>query len=156
MRLPRDTLAGLLGLALSVWLFALTAGLPKSSFVPIGPDFYPRIVLAATALLSVAVAVEGVRGRRPRLPGAAPRRNLRLVLLTFLVFGLYVALLPLLGFRAATLAFLLALQVVLDPPADRRRWVTVALVAVVTTAVAYFAFERYLSVLLPRGSLTGF
>lgn len=149
--------AGLLGLGLAAWLFALTLGLPRSSFVPIGPEFYPRIVLAATAVLSIAVIAGDLRRRRRAAPPETPpRRNLRLVAATFVVFGAYVGLLPLLGFRLATFGFMLALQVTLDPPATRGRWITIVAVAVVTTAVVYLAFERYLTVLLPRGSLTGF
>ena len=46
---------------------------------------------------------------------------------------------------------------VLDAAARRgRRWIVVLAVALVTTVVTYFVFERYLLVLLPRGRWTGF
>ncbi|BBK39998.1 hypothetical protein STVA_00180 [Allostella vacuolata] len=156
MRPTRDTVAGLLGLGLSIWLFALTWGLPKSPFVPIGPDFYPRIVLAVTAILSLALIAGDRLARRRRQPAAPVARNYRLVALTFLVFGVYVLALPALGFRLATLLFLAGLQVLLEPPRSRGRWLTVAAVAIVASFGIFAVFEHYLSVLLPRGAWTGF
>ena len=69
---------------------------------------------------------------------------------------LYVVLLPVLGFRVATLLFLIAAQALLDVPQSARRWLVVLAIAIGTTAVSYIVFERYLSVLLPRGRWTGF
>ena len=45
-------------LAASLVLFALTLGLKASPLVPIGPGFYPRIVLGITAVLSAALLVD--------------------------------------------------------------------------------------------------
>jgi putative tricarboxylic transport membrane protein len=153
----RDGIAALVILAVGATLFALTLGLKDNPFVPIGPGFYPRLVLAVTAALALALTVSDIaihRGRRA-VP-ASERRNYRRVVLLFLAFGLFVATLPLLGFRVATLLFVAGAQAVLDPPRDRRRWIALLAVAVATTAVTYFVFERYLSVLLPRGRWTGF
>jgi hypothetical protein len=36
-----------------------------------------------------------------------------------------------------------------------RQWAVLAALAVGTSALAYLAFEKYLSVLLPRGTWTG-
>ena len=154
MRLSRDVVAGLLCLGLSLVLLYMTLGMPRSPLVPIGPDFYPRLVLGATAVLSVALIVIGLAAPARAAPGTP--RNYRLVTLTFAAFGVYVGLLPQLGFRAATLLFVAALQAILDPPRDARRLSTIAAVALITTLATYYVFEHYLSVLLPRGRLTGF
>ena len=82
--------------------------------------------------------------------------NYGLVLACFAVFGLYVAALPWIGFRISTLVFLAALQTVLAPPRDRKAWIVVGMTALVTTVVAYYLFEHYLLVLLPRGRWTDF
>jgi hypothetical protein len=155
--LGRDGIAALAILGASVALFALTLGLKDNPLVPIGPGFYPRIVLGLTAALALALLVsEALARRRPR-PAVAPERpNYRRVTLLFLVFFLYVAALPFLGFRVATFLFVGGAQAVLDLPRDRRRWIVVLVVALITTALTYVVFERYLSVLLPRGRWTGF
>jgi hypothetical protein len=74
----------------------------------------------------------------------------------FAVFGLYCGALPYLGFRVATFVYLAASNALLDPPKSVKSYLRVAIVAGMTTLVVYIAFERYLTVLLPRGRWTGF
>lgn len=160
--LGRDGIAGLICLGLSIALLVLTRGLPQSALVPIGPDFYPRIVLVITLVLSVMLIAADLlsawRGHGAvAAPVAAPvPRNYRLVVATFAVFGVYVLLLPFLGFRISTFLFVAALQAVLEKPHGWRRWAVVVTAALATVIVTYLAFEVYLSVLLPRGHWTGF
>lgn len=158
MRLGRDGLTGLVVLAASLVLYALTLDLKDNPLVPLGPGFYPRIVLGLTAVLAAALVVFDLLGRRRGRPAAtaSPARNYGLVLAVFAVFGLYVAFLPYLGFRIATLAFVAGLQSTLEPPQGWKGWLAVAVTAIATTAVAYLVFERYLLVLLPRGRWTDF
>jgi hypothetical protein len=161
--LGRDGIAGLVCLAGSLGLLALTRGLPHPALVPIGPGFYPRIVLGVTAALSALLVVTDLFERRRAGAGGtataeAPPpliRNPRLVGATFAIFSAYVALMPLLGFRLATACFVLALQAALEPD-PRRYWLRIVLVAVFTAWLTHLAFEGYLSVLLPRGRWTGF
>lgn len=157
----RDGYTGLVVLAASLALFWMTLGLERHPMVPVGPGFYPRIVLGITAALAIALIAADVLARRRRMPAPAAAaeaqsRNYRLVAAAFGVFAGYVLALPWLGFRVATLLFLLALPVVLERPGDRRRWIVVAVLAVLATAATYFVFERYLHVLLPRGRWTDF
>ena len=158
----RDGIAGLVCLAISVGLLLLTRGLPPPVMVPIGPAFYPRLVLSFMALLSVLLIASDWRAQRRRRGVATPvagdvsvRPNYLRVLATFVAFAIYILLLPMLGFRIATVLFVAALQIVLEWPRTWRRWLLVAGVAIGTTIVCDVAFERYLSVLLPRGRWTG-
>ena len=153
----RDGIAALVIVVTSVTLFALTLGLKDNPLVPIGPGFYPRLVLGITIVLALALLVSDVAMHRRGRPAAAMawRIHPRVVLL-FVAFFLYVGALPYLGFRVATLLFVAGAQGMLDPPRRRRRWIVLWLVALGTTAVTYLVFERYLSVLLPRGRWTGF
>lgn len=158
--MTRDGIAGLICLALSIGLLVLTRGLPQSSFVPVGPDFYPRIVLVIMAALSVMLIASDLWRQRLHAVAAAAeaapeKRNYRLVAITFAVFAGYVALLPLVGYRVATFVFMAALQAVIEPPHSARRWILVVVSALATAAVTYVVFDDYLSVLLPRGSWTG-
>ena len=150
--LGRDGIAGLVCLGGSLWFLALTRGLPQPALVPIGPGFYPRILLGIMAVLSAALVVADLLNRRRAV--VAPARY-RLVLVAFAIFAAYVTLMPVLGYRVATFLFVAALQAVLEPPRGARWWRVLA-VALITTLVTYYVFERYLSVLLPRGRLTGF
>ncbi|MDP3074147.1 tripartite tricarboxylate transporter TctB family protein [Bradyrhizobium sp.] len=126
--------------------------------VPVGPGFYPAIVLSFMAVASALLVLQDLMKRAPVTveAGDMPRRNYRLVVIAFAIVGGYVALLPLLGFRVATLLFVGALQAALGRPRTMRQWLVVAAIAVGTALVSYFVFERYLLVLLPRGAWTGF
>lgn len=156
MGLTRDGIGGLACLAGSLVLLWSARDIPQPALVPIGPAFYPRIVLGVTAALGVALVVADLWLARPAAAPPAARVNYRLVLLTFVVFTLYVFVLPLLGYRLATVLFVAGLQATLDPPRRARDWAAVGAMAAISMLVTYYLFERYLSVLLPRGRFTGF
>jgi hypothetical protein len=145
--------AGLLCLTGSLILLWMSRGVPQPALVPIGPAFYPRILLGVAALLGAALVVADLASARRAPP---PAVSYRLVVLTFTIFAGYVFAMPWVGYRLATLAFVAVLAATLEPPRRLRRWALVLAVAVLTTVVTYYVFERYLFVLLPRGSLTGF
>jgi putative tricarboxylic transport membrane protein len=159
MSIGRDGIAGLILLVISLVLLVQSFQLPSLPIVPVGPGFYPAIVLSFMAAASALLVVQDVLQHRMRAPAdadATPRRNYRLVVIAFAIVGAYVALLPLLGFRLATILFVGALQAALDRPKSARQWAVLAAIALGTAAVSYFIFERYLLVLLPRGAWTGF
>jgi putative tricarboxylic transport membrane protein len=159
MSIGRDGIAGLVLLAISLVLLVQSFQLPSLPIVPVGPGFYPAIVLSFMAAASALLVVQDVMKQRAPAEagvGDAPRRNYRLVVIAFAIVGGYVVLLPLLGFRVATVLFVAALQAALDRPKSARQWAVLAAIALGTAAVSYIVFERYLLVLLPRGAWTGF
>ena len=154
MKLSKDGWGGLAVTAASLFLFALTLGLRDNPLVPIGPGFYPRIVLGVTAAFALAIVVFDLfAAKRPQ-----PRERLNYVLVIemFAVFGLYVGALPYVGFRIATFFYVAATNALLDSPKSAKGWARVLAVGLITTLVVYYAFERYLTVLLPRGRWTNF
>jgi len=159
MRLGRDGISGLILLGLSLTLLGASIDLPRLPMVPLGPEFYPRIVLSVLAVGSIVLIVQDiVRARAAAVPaaaGMAPRARV-LVAAVFAIVGGYVFLMPLLGFRVATVLFVGGLQAALEWPRGLRQWIVLAAFALATSAVTYVAFERYLLVLLPRGQWTGF
>jgi putative tricarboxylic transport membrane protein len=158
MSIGRDGIAGLVLLAISLVLLVKSFQLPSLPIVPVGPGFYPAIVLIFMAAASALLVLQDLMKRAPVVADAsdAPRRNYRLVVIAFAIVGLYVVLLPLAGFRVATVLFVGALQAALGRPQTARQWAVLAAIAIGTAAVSYLVFERYLLVLLPRGAWTGF
>jgi hypothetical protein len=153
----RDGIAGLAVLAASLVLFALTLDLKGNPMVPVGPGFYPRIVLALTALLALGLAVSDVLSRKGRPEEKAKQRlNYPLVAMSFAVFALYAVALPWLGFRIATFLFVGGANALLDPPRGARGWGRALVLGLLTSVVTWLVFERWLSVLLPRGRWTDF
>ena len=153
--LSRDGVAGLVCLGGALLLLWMARGLPQPALVPIGPGYYPSLLFGITALLGAGLVVADLMGRGRRA-AAPPPVAYRLVVLTFAVFAGYVFLLPMLGYRVATLLFVGTLQAALDPPRAARAWVLAAVMAVATSLVTYYVFEHFLHVLLPRGRWTGF
>jgi putative tricarboxylic transport membrane protein len=160
MRLGRDGIAGLIGLAVSLLLLPQALSLPKLPIVPVGPGFYPAIVFAFLGLTSAALLLQDVIAQRRAVAGgtgeaAGPPRAYGLVAAAFLLVAAYVALLPLAGFRIATALFVAAFQLALDRPRTLLQWAMLAGIALATAALTYLVFETYLLVLLPRGAWTG-
>jgi putative tricarboxylic transport membrane protein len=161
MKLGRDGIAGLIGLAVSLILLPHALGLPRLPIVPIGPGFYPALVLSFLAVTCALLVVQDATARRrsaataPETTPAGPPRAYGLVAWAFVTVAAYIALLPLLGFRIATVLFVAVFQAVLERPTTARQWATLVVIAIGTSAVTYLAFERYLTVLLPRGTWTG-
>ena len=154
MRLSRDGWAGLVVLVASLVLFLLTLGLKPSALVPVGPGFYPRIVLGVTALFALLLISLDFLKKTP--PQPLPAANYAAVVLHFAVFGVYVAALPGLGFRIATFLYVAAANALMAPPARGRDWLRAAALGLGTMLATYYVFEHYLSVLLPRGRWTDF
>ncbi len=155
MKLSKDGWAGLAVFAASLVLFGLTLELKPNPLVPLGPGFYPRIVLAVTALFAAVLIAFDVL-KKKTVKGDETKSNYAAVTLQFTLFGVYVAALPWLGFRIATFAYVAAMNALLDFPQTTKGWMRVGLLALATALATYFVFERYLSVLLPRGRWTDF
>jgi hypothetical protein len=152
--LSKDGWGGLAVLAASLLLFWLTLDLKSSKLVPFGPGFYPRIVLGLTILLSFWLVLADLRRRKSE--SKSEKLDYAQVILQFGVFGLYCAALPYLGFRISTILYVAAANALMDPPHGARGWLRVAALALVTSLLTYYVFERYLQVLMPRGRWTGF
>jgi hypothetical protein len=151
----RDSGIGLGLLVACGLLYWQTGAIRTPPFVPIGPAFYPRVVLGLLAALVVWLILEDLLTRVPRAgTAAAPvsRPNYRLVVICFLVFGAYVVGLSLLGYLLSTFLFVLGLGWVTGPRTPREVPRLFA-VAAGTTLATYLIFEKYLHVFLPRGLL---
>ena len=148
MRLGRDGIAGLIGLAVSLLLLPQALSLPKLPIVPVGPGFYPTIVFVFLGLTSAVLLAQDILAQRRA-------GSVGLVAAAFLIVAVYIALLPLIGFRIATALFVAAFQLALDRPRTPAQWAMLGGIAVATSALTYLVFETYLLVLLPRGAWTG-
>ena len=153
MKLSRDGWTGLVVLAASLVLFYLTLDLKRSALVPVGPGFYPRIVLGVTAVLAFLLLLSDFSKKEKS--GKRDASNYGAVVLHFVLFGLYVGLLPALGYRLATFAYVAVANAFMAPPRRPADWLRAIVLGACTSLATYYVFEHYLTVLLPRGSWTG-
>jgi putative tricarboxylic transport membrane protein len=152
----RDPAIGI-GLLVFCGVLYWQAGLvPVPPFIPIGPSFYPRVMLIFLAGLAVWLIAEALFKKRAPAPAskkpAGPAPNYRRVLWGFLLFLGYVVCLDLIGFVTSTFLFILGLSWAIGPRNVREIPKLVA-VAAGTVLVCYLLFEKYLYVFLPRGLL---
>ena len=135
--MSRDGFAGLAVLAASLVLFALTLDLKTNPMVPVGPGFYPRIVLGLTAVLSLGLVLGDLFTRRS--VRAVPKQNLNypLVAISFGVFALYCVALPNLGFRISTFAYVVASNLLLAPPRSAKGWAGAVVLGLATSFVTW-------------------
>jgi sterol desaturase/sphingolipid hydroxylase (fatty acid hydroxylase superfamily) len=152
----RDGWIGVGLLIFGGWLYSNLGKIPANPLVPIGPAFYPRFLLLVILLLSLVLVIQDVLAhrkeqRQQRSASENWLKKYKPTLLTFFVFGLYVLLLPKLGFVFSTALFVTALQWLLGAPLLRRLPGSL-LIGIATSGVTYLVFEKYLYVLLPRGT----
>lgn len=150
----RDAVVGGLLTLLSVFLLWQTREIPHPPLIPIGPAFYPRVILSIFLLLSLGLLVSGLRSPRAARTWEwrASFLRYRVILGSFFLFGLYVLALPVLGYLLSTALFVAAMQWLLGRRGLRGLPGTLA-VAVGTSLGTYVIFQIYLHVLLPRGVL---
>ncbi len=154
--MSRDTGIGIGLFAFCGLLYWQTGLISVPPFVPIGPAFYPRVMLLFLAGLAVWLIAEDLVKKR-KAAGEAQKRispapNYRRVLWGFLVFLGYVVGLDLIGFMTSTFLFILALSWAIGPRKTQEIPKLLA-VAAGTALMCYLLFEKYLYVFLPRGLL---
>ena len=86
MSIGRDGVTGLILLAISLFLLFKSFQLPSLPIVPVGPGFYPAIVLSFMAGASALLVLQDLIKHRQAVaaaPADAPPRNYRLVAIAF-------------------------------------------------------------------------
>lgn len=101
-----DKVAGLLFLGLAAAIYTVSGGLPEGTGRAPGAGFFPRVIAACIAVLSVVQVAQSVtrsdeRVHRITVPVA------KRILVTVVLLAAYVATLPVLGFLLGTVVFLL-------------------------------------------------
>ncbi len=150
----RDAVVGGLLALLSLFLLLETREIPHPPLIPISPAFYPRVILSVFLLLSLLLVISGVRAHRRvgQWDWRTWFARYRLILGSFLLFGLYTLVLSFLGYLLSTLLFVTVMQWLLGRR-GLRRLPGVLAVAVGASVGTYVVFQLYLHVLLPRGTL---
>ena len=127
---------------------------PPTSWQPYGSALFPRILLVVVGLLSLLILVRSLWVNVPERPGAIQLitdwfQSRRTTLALFLLFGLYAALLPVVGYIAATIGFLVVSLALLLGINTRRKWMINLTLSGTLTIVIFIVFRYGLNVWLP-------
>ncbi|WP_027133293.1 tripartite tricarboxylate transporter permease [Geminicoccus roseus] len=146
---------GAVALAAAFFLIAVGAIWSTRGMSAMG-SIFPTTISATLAVLALVLIGLGVAGRgRPSKAEtmAGPVSNRRRAVLV-LVFGLWVWLMPVLGFAASSLAAFLALTVVAEhEEVPARDWVIRAIVSVAIVAAFWWLMSVVLLLRMPNGLL---
>lgn len=127
---------------------------PPTSWQPYGSALFPRILLVVIGSFSLLILVRSLLVKAPERASAKQLitewfQSRRTILALFLLFGFYAALLPAVGYIAATVGFLVASLALLMGIDTRRKWI-INLTLSFTLALVIFVVFRYgLNVWLP-------
>lgn len=143
---------GWIGLGLLVFcgvMYTLSWNLPKAPYGTMGPAYMPNLILGVLAVLSATLMAKGflasaVRSKEPSLGLKDWILKYRNIVYSFLLFFLFVLLLPVLGYVPTSFAFLLILQVLLGP----KRWRLAPVYVGVSLGITLFLFLMFRCMLL--------
>ena len=149
LRLHRDTLAGVVLIALAVAYYVASRDLPPGRDEP-GPAFLPALLSGALFLLGLVLGCSGGAGGS-ELPPARPLdgRSIATTAAAMAATILYAVLFPVLGFAVSTWLYTLSLTLLFG---RRRRWVLMA-APLLATLLIYLLFDLGLGARLPPGRL---
>lgn len=152
----KDTISGLLMLAISAAVWHSAGALPAGNGAGLGPGDFPRGVAALVGVLSLILAVRGAArgGAAGSLPAFGPRAGRALVFFAFI--GAYLPLMPLVGYVLSTSAFLLASFALLSPRRAVRDLAAGAVFSVAAAVCVFWLFGCFLKVPLIEGPVDEF
>lgn len=140
---------------LFAYMFVGAGDLPSSAWEPMGAGTFPRIVLALLVIFNVMIIIKELPGLRQAsaLSQGAVRAWLiehRLAFGVLILFGLMTAALPILGFRWASLPFLIGCQYLLGARSAK----ALVIATVIALAMSFgldSLFRHVFTISLPRG-----
>jgi hypothetical protein len=158
----RDFVIGLIIVAMSILLLFNTMGIPTPPIVPLGPAFYPRILLALLLIMGMILFVLDISKRKPSGERKGDKKKAlkdkewlikyKKIIWGFIVFGVYILFIPIMGFYSSTAIVLVVLQGLLGYR-EPKQIPLFFVVSIITTVCIYLIFERYLMVVFPKGRL---
>jgi hypothetical protein len=137
---------GIWTVVLVALLFWATFYFRKITWEPLGLAFWPRLVLGGMFLVALFLLIKG-----DVAPGTSKPINIK-AFVPWLAAVSYIVVMQYLGFLITTPLFLF-LSVLAFGGWKRRIIKEAILTAIITTAVVYLAFQKFLDVLLPEGIL---
>jgi putative tricarboxylic transport membrane protein len=141
-----DIISALLLLPVCAWVFYESGKWPRLPDLG-NPGWIPRGVAVCLLIAAALLLARAFTGRSLTLPGRLEGADRTRVLWVGALTGGYVILVARLGFIAATIPYLFGFGLALG----ERRWVRLAVFAVVVPVAMYLLFDRTLNVPLPQG-----
>jgi len=157
-----DAVIGLIIVVMSLLLLYNTTGISTPPIVPLGPAFYPQILLALLFIMGMILFISCIlKGRSSGDKKSEKKKVLederwliryKKIIWGFVFFGLYILFIPIIGFYISTAMVLVILQGILGYR-EFKQLPLFFLISIMTTISIYFVFEKYLMIVFPKGLL---
>ncbi|MBM3571366.1 MAG: tripartite tricarboxylate transporter TctB family protein [Alphaproteobacteria bacterium] len=156
-RLNADAITALLLIVGAAGLFRLTYDFRVPIFATMSSALWPRLILAALAVMSLIYLVQSLRSPADRDDDTAPStlRRHRNAITCFVLFAAFLVTLPWLGMLIGGIVYVFVMQELLGPRGWRHR-VGHVLLAVGSVGGMWLVFRYALHVILPEGELVRF
>ncbi|WP_157886476.1 tripartite tricarboxylate transporter TctB family protein [Planococcus versutus] len=155
-----EILIGLALIVLCIIIYVQGGNLPSLNEAYFSAGSFPRLIAALLILLSAILIISKMNELRKKKPTedkistqkqlAAFYMEYRLVVLTTVVFFVYIFLLQFIGFVVSTILFIIGAAILIGYRKGKEV-LTVSAVAVILTLSMYFFFENVLHVRFPSG-----
>src|SRR5699024_4820206 len=143
-------------------LFFSTTQIDAESKSGLDALLLPRVIIGFIFLLSISLFVKNLfniknKQRKGKFNILEWIKGNKEVLVVFISFAAYVALLPNLGFILSTLLFLFSLSIlIIRPGKNIKSWSTISIYNISFTFIIYYIFMKVLNVMLPTLYRTDF
>jgi len=150
-----NIVSAIVGMLFALVTFLKTFTFKKFTNVPVGPEFFPRILavglfLCCLILLISAILKKEEPGKEEKAPTISPiNKDMQRCLLGLLVIVVYSLLWEIIGFIVATPIAIFVMIFILG----KRNYLTMAIVSVAATVVIFCAFKFLLQIEMPLGYL---
>ncbi|MBN2657605.1 MAG: tripartite tricarboxylate transporter TctB family protein [Spirochaetales bacterium] len=147
-----NILFGLIGIALGLYVFAVTATFPDDAIMKIGPGFFPRILAVALVLFCLVLIIQNLAGKGEKGESGFDIKDpgVHRSALVLLITVLYAVIIPFAGFVAASVIYLFILMYLMK----LRKWIQMIAVSTGVSFAIYFIFSVLLKIALPQGFLS--
>ncbi len=140
---------GLIGIAISVYVFWKTSRFPVDRIMGIGPSFFPRILAAGLFIFSAILVILNIlkvgQTDKPSFSIKDPEiQRVAVTLASTIVYGISMSFL---GFLISTTIYLIFLMYVMK----LRKWIKMVAVSAAVSVVVYTIFKSLLNISLPGG-----
>jgi hypothetical protein len=148
-----ELIVGIFFLILSIIIFFQTGSLPDSSYEPLGPAGFPKIIVLAMGILSVFLIVKKLKSMNLSQAGIDFKKlfkDYKLIIITLINFLFYILIMKYIGFRISTFIFVFITQLFLGPRKEKKYFLIIS-IAIVISLGSYYFFQNYLGVIFPAG-----
>lgn len=155
-----EILIGLALIVLGAVIYLQSNDFPALNEVHLDAGSFPKLIAALLILLSLVLILQkGIALMRSRTPGGRPEmgerfrsfyREYKLVILTLVIFFVYIFLMQFIGFVVSTILFIVVTGLLVGSRA-KKDILVISIVSIAITLGTYFFFENVLNVRFPSG-----